>query len=42
MLLKGESRPDLHRVARHLLEISRVRVPSRIRLTVDVDPQSFL
>jgi primosomal protein N' (replication factor Y) len=42
LLLKGEARPDLHRVARHLLEATRSRLSSRIRLTVDVDPQSFL
>jgi primosomal protein N' (replication factor Y) (superfamily II helicase) len=42
MLLKGEPRSGLHRVASHILRIGRPLLPSRVRLTVDVDPQSFL
>jgi len=43
LLLKGESRGELHGVARTLLAWTRTRVSSRrVRITVDVDPQSFL
>jgi primosomal protein N' (replication factor Y) len=43
LLLKGASRPELHRVAGHLLHAARPRLDrTRVRLTVDVDPQSFL
>jgi primosomal protein N' (replication factor Y) len=43
ILLKGESRAELHLAARHILESTRPRLPSkRVRLTIDVDPQSFL
>ncbi|MGQ9653280.1 MAG: replication restart helicase PriA, partial [Thermodesulfobacteriota bacterium] len=43
LLLKGESRRELHEVARTLLGWTRTRLSSgRVRVTVDVDPQSFL
>jgi primosomal protein N' (replication factor Y) len=43
LLLKGESRSELHEVARALMGWARQRLSSkRVRLTVDVDPQSFL
>lgn len=43
LLLKGESRRELHEVARTLLTWTRTRLSSRrVRVTVDVDPQSFL
>jgi primosomal protein N' (replication factor Y) len=43
LLLKGDSRPELHRVAGHIGELARARLErTRVRLTVDVDPQSFL
>lgn len=42
LLLKGAVRAELHRVTSRILEQVRPGFPSRIRLTVDVDPQSFL
>jgi primosomal protein N' (replication factor Y) len=43
LLLKGKARGELHRAARQILELGRQGLSrSRVRLTVDVDPQSFL
>jgi primosomal protein N' (replication factor Y) len=43
LLLKGSSRSVLNQVSRHLLSLASDRIASsRVRLTVDVDPQSFL
>ncbi len=43
LLLKGESRQELHGVARALLGWARQRLSSRrVRLTADVDPHSFM
>jgi primosomal protein N' (replication factor Y) len=42
LLLKALSRADLHRVAVQIAQSARGKLPSRIHLSVDVDPQSFL
>ncbi|NOX26281.1 MAG: primosomal protein N' [Deltaproteobacteria bacterium] len=43
LLLKGQSWQDLHRLSRHLKEISaKPPFPRRVKLTVDVDPENML
>ncbi len=43
LLLKGKTRGELHGAARQILELGRQGLlRSRVRLSVDVDPQSFL
>ncbi len=43
LLLKGQSWQELHQLSRHLKEISaKPPFPSRIKLTVDVDPENML
>lgn len=42
LLLKGPSRAALHKLAAQVLDQASSKLPSKVRLTVDVDPQSFL
>lgn len=42
LLLKASSRGELHRIAAQIIETAQKRLPRRVVLAVDIDPQSFL
>lgn len=42
LLLKAPSRKELHEITAQIMETAQKRLPPRVLLAVDIDPQSFL